>query len=143
VSGKNAELVRGSLEAYADWFNSTQRDIDDLAPILKSFAAPDIVYAEDPVWPDAGTYRGRDAFLKRFLEYAEILQIGRVEIEEVLDAGDSVLAEVRMTFLSGGAGSDLDHLWAYTARLDEQGRVTHWRAWFDPKEARKATGLSE
>ena len=143
MSEENVEQIREGLTGLVEWFNSDEREPERFAEFAEKFAAPDVIYEEDPVWPDAGTFRGRDALVRRFLEYIDILQIGRAELGAIRDAGDMVLVELRMSFLAEGAGTALEFLWTYTARFDEEGRVSHWRAWFDQKQALKAAGLPE
>src|SRR3954468_3441586 len=55
MSRENVEIVRAWLDTWVMWFNSG-RDPDRLARLASDYMAPDVIYEEDPVWPDAGTY---------------------------------------------------------------------------------------
>ena len=104
--------------------------------------APNVTYEEDPVWPDAGTYRGLDAVLRRFTEYIDLVHIESVESGEVIDAEDVTVAKMRIAMLGAGTGETINFLWTYTLRV-EDGRITHFRAWYHLEQALEAAGLSE
>jgi ketosteroid isomerase-like protein len=141
MSQENVEIVRRWIDGWVEWFNS-RRDAKELAQIYDQYTAAAVIYQEDPVWPDAGVFRGRKAVLRRFLEYVDLLHIEGVNRGEVIDAGDSVLAEVRIEILGSDAGEAVEFLWGYTVRIEE-GRVAHFRAWYDRDEAARAVGLRE
>jgi len=61
---------------------------------------------------------------------------------DVIDAGDLVLAKIRIEMLGAGAGEAVEFLWTYTVRV-ENSQVTHFRAWYDPGKALEAAGLRE
>jgi ketosteroid isomerase-like protein len=144
MSEENVEIVRRWWAESSDWFNDPKGgDPERLAEISARYASEDVVFEEDPVWPDAGTYRGRDAIMDRFLEYFDVLQMHQIEIGEVIDADDVVYLEFRAHMgLGADAGQTQTFLWGYTVKVEE-GRVVHFRAWFDPEEGRRAAGLSE
>jgi hypothetical protein len=52
------------------------------------------------------------------------------------------VAEVRISMLGGDAGEAVEFLWTYTVRV-EDGRIAHFRAWYDHHEALEAAGLRE
>jgi ketosteroid isomerase-like protein len=141
MSQENVEIVRAWLDTWVVWFNS-QRDPDRLARLASEYLAPDVTYEEDPVWPDAGTYHGLTAVVRRFADYVDLVHIEGVEAGEAIDAGDVVIAKVRIAMLGADAGEAVEFLWTYTLRV-ENGRIMHFRAWYDPKQAFEAAGLSE
>ena len=118
MSQENVEVVRAWLDAWVEWFNS-ERDRDRLALVASDYMAPTVTYEEDPVWPDAGTYRGLDAVLRRFADYIDLVHIERVEPGEVVDAGELVVAEVRIAMLGADEGEAVEFLWTYTLRVEE------------------------
>jgi ketosteroid isomerase-like protein len=141
VSQENVEIVRGWLDTWVGWFNS-ERDPVRLASLASEYMAPSVTYEEDPVWPDAGTYRGLDAVVRRFAEYIDLVHIEGVEPGEAIDAGDLVVAKVRIAMLGAVAGEAVKFLWTYTLRV-EDGRIIHFRAWYDQDTALEAAGLRE
>ena len=141
MSQENVEVVRSWLDTWIAWFNS-QRDPDRLARLASDYMAPNVTYEEDPVWPDAGTYHGLTAVVRRFADYVDLVHIESVEAGEAIDAGDLVIAKVRIAMLGADAGEAIEFLWTYTLRV-ANGRITHFRAWYDPKQALEAAGLSE
>jgi len=141
MSQENVEVVRAWLDTWVVWFNSPQ-DPDRLARLASKYLAEDVTYEEDPVWPDAGTYQGLDAVVRRFADYVDLVHIEGVEAGEAIDAGDVVIARVRIAMLGADAGEAVEFLWTYTLRV-ENGRIMHFRAWYDPQQALKAAGLSE
>jgi ketosteroid isomerase-like protein len=141
MSQENVEVVRAWLNTWVVWFNSP-RDPDRLARLASEYLAQDVTYEEDPVWPDAGTYQGLDAVVRRFADYVDLVHIEGVEAGEAIDAGDVVIAKVRIAMLGADAGEAVEFLWTYTLRV-ENGRIMHFRAWYDPKQALEAAGLRE
>jgi ketosteroid isomerase-like protein len=140
MSQENIEVVRRWMDEWVEWFNS-RREAKELARINDQYTAADVVYEEDPVWPDAGLFRGREAVLRRFLEYPDLMHIAGMSRGEITDTGDAVLAELRIEMLGSGAGA-VEFVWTYTMQV-EDGRVTHVRAWYDPDQAARAAGLRE
>ena len=141
MSQENVEIVRNWMDAGAGALSSGD-DLDALAQAADPYLTPSVVYEEDPVWPDAGTFRGRDALVRRFLEYRDCIHLESVTRGDVIDAGDLVLAQARVKMLGGDEWPALEYLWTYTVRV-ENGRIAHLRAWYDPDEAARAAGLSE
>jgi hypothetical protein len=75
MSEENVEVVRAWLDEAAHALNSG--DPEALAGTAARYLSADVVYEEDPVWPDAGSFRGRNALVARFLEYRDLLHLGR------------------------------------------------------------------
>ena len=140
MSRENVEIVRRWMDEWVEWFNS-RREPEELARINDQYTAADVVYEEDPVWPDAGRFRGREAVLRRFVEYPDLMHITGMNRGAITDAGDAVLAELRLEMLASGAEA-VEFVWTYTMQV-EDGRVTHFRAWYDPDQAARAAGLRQ
>jgi len=141
MSQEKVEVVRDWLEASVEWFG-TERDPDQSDRLAYQYMAPNVTYEEDPVWPDAGVFRGPDAVSRRFIEYIDLVHIEGASAGEVIDAGDLVVAQLRIEMLGAGAGEPVEFLWTYTVRV-EDGRIVHFRAWYDPVKALEAAGLRE
>ncbi|HEY6652881.1 MAG TPA: nuclear transport factor 2 family protein [Solirubrobacterales bacterium] len=100
MSQESVEIVRNWMDAGADALNSGD-DLDALAQAADRYLTQSVVYEEDPVWPDPGTFRGRDAVVRRFLEYRDLIHLEGVTRGDVIDAGDLVLAQARVEMLGG------------------------------------------
>ena len=132
MSQENVEVVRQGFELGLD-------------AAAERYWDANIEYHEDPRWPGASSYRGREAVVRCFRDYFETLgaeDAGSVSVERVLDAGErGVVAFVRF---SGQAPSGLphEHTWGYVVRVAGE-RIVYFRAYYEPTEALKALGLSE
>jgi ketosteroid isomerase-like protein len=136
MSQENVEIVRRAFEGAG------ARGLDETA---QSYWHPEIRYVEDPRWPGASTYEGRDAVLNCFKRYAEGL--GHVEdfavtVERVFDAGARQVPFVRVQGRASASGLPHEHLWGYVVEISE-GRMIYFRAYYEPGEALEAVGLSE
>jgi ketosteroid isomerase-like protein len=136
MSRQDAEVVR---EAFAG------ADVRSLEETAATYWHPEVEYVEDPRWPGASTYKGRDAVLRCFQAYMEAL--GREEdlavtVERVFDAGQRQVPFVRVQSRASTSGVPHEHLWGYVVEVrDEQ--IVYFRAYYEPGEALEAVGLSE
>jgi ketosteroid isomerase-like protein len=135
MSQDDKELVRRAFEGVG------ARGLDRTA---ERYWHAEVRYVEDPRWPGASTYQGRDAVLGCFREYMEAL--GREEdfmvtVERVFDAGARQVSFVRVRSAASASGLPHEHLWGYVVEVSE-GRVTYFRAYYEPAEALEAVGLS-
>ncbi|MDQ6811842.1 MAG: ester cyclase [Actinomycetota bacterium] len=101
----------------------------------------DFEYREDPRWPGAGTYKGIAAFQEVVSGYFEALGEMVLEAEEIIDAGDCVVALIRF-WARGASGAEAVMLQAgiFTVR---DGKIATWQVVFDRAEALEAVGRSE
>ena len=126
------EIVRGA------WSTDDGRTLEETA---EAYWHPDIEYAEDPRWPGASTYRGRDAVVDCFRAYSEALGPAAdmtVTLERAIDAGERVVALVRFKGLSA-SGVPHEHLWAYVVEVRD-GLIARLEAFYEPQEALEAAG---
>ena len=134
MSQKDVELVRRAWGADG-W---------GLEEVASTYWHPDVEYVEDPRWPGASRYRGRDAVLACFRAYQDTMgprADGAVSVERVLDAGDRQVALVRFHGRST-SGVPHEHLWGYEVRAKD-GLIVYFRAYYEAREALKAVGLEE
>jgi ketosteroid isomerase-like protein len=137
MSRENVEIVRGIYAAVA------RRD--DVAPFE--------VYAEDIVWdlsnaPDRAAlgmkpvYQGREGVREfwrdALADFAEI----DLEVEELIDGGDQVLAAIREREVGRASGVPVEttHLAVWTL---VDGKVVRMQLFDDRQKALEAVGLSE
>jgi ketosteroid isomerase-like protein len=103
----------------------------------------DIEFEEDPSFPEAGTFRGRDIYLRYARDFIAQFEQLVFSVEELIDAGpDKVLVCLHLTGRGkeSGAAFDFRPAWLYTVR---DGRVVKIRAYLDRGEALGAAGLRE
>ena len=136
MSQENVEVVRGIYEAAA------RRD--DVTPFD--------VYAEDIVWdlsnagramllPKPG-YHGHEGVRQFWRDGLSAFREIDFEVEELIDAGDRVLAVIREREVGRASGAPVEvaHLAVYTLA---DGKVTQLQVFDDRSKALEAAGLSE
>jgi ketosteroid isomerase-like protein len=132
MSRENVELARQIADAFsAGGFAA-----------VRPYFHPEIEWHEDPSFPEAGVYRGVEAvatYTEQFLsEFAQI----RYEARELVEAGDHVIANMRITGTGkvSGAGFEVSAWWAFEFR---GGQVIRGYAYLDRDAALEAVGLRE
>ena len=132
MSKQNVEIVRRVVEEY------NRAGVE----ALHDFLHPDVEFTEDPRFLEAGVYRGREAVEAYFTEFRRQMAGHALEVEEIVDAGDDVVAVVRER--ARGTSSEAEVEWraafVWTMR---GGTAVRGRAYLDPAEAREAVGLRE
>jgi ketosteroid isomerase-like protein len=136
MSQENVEIVRRAFEGAG------ARGLKETAA---TYWHPEVVYVEDPRWPGASTYKGRDAVLRCFRDYMDAL--GReddlaITVERVFDAGERQVPFVRVQSRASTSGVPHEHLWGYVVEVSEE-QIVYFRAYYEPGEALEAAGLAE
>jgi ketosteroid isomerase-like protein len=136
MSQENVEIVRGIYEAVA------RRDA----------AAPFAVYAEDIVWDvsnsrratimDSVAYHGHEGVRKFWEEAVSAFGTVDLDVDEVIDAGDRVVALIREHEIGRTSGVPVDtrHVAVWTLA---DGKVVRMQIFDDREQALKAVGLVE
>jgi ketosteroid isomerase-like protein len=136
MSRENVEVVGRAFDPAA---------AADLQERAERYWHPTIEYVEDPRWPGASSYKGRDAVLRCWREYAEALgseEDFTVTVERVLDAGECQVALIRFCSQGSASGVPHEHLWGYVVGVQD-GRIAYLHAYYEPSEALEAAGLRE
>jgi ketosteroid isomerase-like protein len=121
-------VVRRATAAYGSG------DFEAVIPYL----AEDVVWEEDPEWPDGQTWHGHEGVRASFRERLESTSIG-VEIDELIARGDRVLT--LMTWTAEGQGSGATALLRPGVIYDFEGElVKRVRFFLDQGRAREAFG---
>ena len=129
---ENVETVRRMYDAYA------RGDFE----LSLSYLDPEIEFSQPTQEPGAGTYHGHEGVIQAFTQWTGAWDDYRVEVEELIDLGDDVLARTRHHGRGKGSGVEAEmrifQLW--TLRNDKAVRA---RMYYDEAEAREAAGLPE
>lgn len=134
MSLRHVEIVRDA------WGGGGGRSLEETA---QAYWHPEIEYIEDPRWPGASRYSGRDAVLRCFRSYVEVLGPAEevtMTPERVVDAGERVVAFVRFRGVSA-SGVPHDHVWAYLVEV-RNGSIVRLQAFYEPEEALAAAGIT-
>ena len=135
MSEENVETARMAFEAW------NRRDLQSVLDLFH----PDVVWEENvQVFPGMDRiYRGHEGFLKWDRDaFSEVWESIAVEPLEFIDAGDHVVALLRLSGKGQGSGVDVE-LAIYNVLTFRDGKVAWRRLYTDRAEALEAAGLSE
>jgi ketosteroid isomerase-like protein len=132
MSQENVEIVR-RLNAAVNG-----GDIASLAELLDD----DIAWWDREDDLNATVHRGRDGFTKALTELADDIADLHVEVKEYIDAGDHVVAPVRVTGRGQISGATFEEDEVHVAKLRER-KITELREYRTRHEALEAVGLEE
>ena len=108
----------------------------DLPAMAGEIWAPDVVYREDPRWPGAGEFHGREAAVARFAGYMTSLSGVSTRVKEVEARGDLAFCTVEVVGHGVASDAPIDHVWGYFACVRD-GMITEIEAFLDPEQARR------
>lgn len=123
------EIVRGIYEAVG------RRDTE----------TPFEVYADDIVWDvfmDSVSYHGHEGVRQFWEEALSVAGTVDLDVEELIDAGDQVLALIREREVGPTRGTPVDasHVWVWTLA---DGKVVRMQIFDNREQALKVVGLAE
>jgi ketosteroid isomerase-like protein len=132
MSQENVDAIRASYEAF------NRRDFD----ALFEFYDPDIIWEQDERFVEPGTHYGHTGVRHVFGSIFESFEDFQVEVEEIFDLGDRILAILRISGTAKLTGMELatpgGHLFWFG-----DGKVVKLQLFVDPAEAREAAGVTE
>ena len=134
MSRRNVEIVRGAYEAW------NRGDFEAAAQSL----APEVEWRLPGNFPEAGSWRGRDSVVDGLGELRDAWEELGIEVKQVLDAGDRVVALVRFHGRAAITGLDLEgvsvdaHVWTI-----RDGRAVEVQMHNGAADALQELGLSE
>jgi ketosteroid isomerase-like protein len=147
MSQENVDTLRAFIKTWRhEWtFEAWERgEVMDM-----SYLDPDVVY-EDAVLPDhiGEAYHGHEGWVRAGKTWIEPFEWLRLDLDEIIDAGDHVLSFHRLRTKGRHTGIEFDGVDAEGSRLVylwtlRNGKIVHLRAYVDSQEALKAAGLSE
>lgn len=109
---------------------------------LEEIVDPDIVWNMSTFrgWPERQTYPGLDGAKQFMTDWLEAWEDWEIELEELHDAGDRVVAIVRQRGRSKATGLSIDMRFAQVWTLRD-GLETRMDMYAEPDEALRAVGL--
>jgi ketosteroid isomerase-like protein len=129
ISEQNLEITRRFVEAF-------DRDgPDGLIDLLD----PEVEYVEDPKFPQAGVYRGRDAVLRQWREFWASFEDYHVEVEDRFAVGDRVVTICRESGRGAASGVPVNRPTGYVHTF-RAGKVVRVEIFLDPADALEAVG---
>ena len=131
MSQENVDSIR---RAYERW---NRRDFG-----WATLAAPGFEYEAGGAVGASGSFRGLEGFMRFLEQFWEEFDEAHVEPQELIDAGDSVLAATSFRGRGKQSGVEVNmevfQLWTF-----RDGKVIRGQGFFDREEALDAAGLSE
>jgi ketosteroid isomerase-like protein len=131
MSRENVEVVRRIYDQYA------AGDIDGLL----SRVDPEIEFDLSDRLPDEGLHRGREAYRQFLRRTFELWADFQVEVEDLLDGGDAVVAIIHTTATGRASGIEIDERVGHVFWLRDE-IPYRFKVFSDRSEALAAAGLS-
>jgi len=130
----NLDLVKSAFDAW------NRGDIEAFA----DHAAEDVAWLEVSGRPEGGTSErlGRDRMRESLESLFEAWESYRLELEQIHDLGDRVLAVVRECARGRASGVEVDSLWGYLITV-EAGQIRRIEAYRDADRALEIAGLGD
>jgi ketosteroid isomerase-like protein len=144
VSRENVEVVRELLDLFAQRMRDKSAE-GGYDPALEYYAA-DVEFdaSRMPMVGSAGVYRGREGVSTFWREWLSAWRDLQFEVEDVLDAGENVVALIRNQRQWGRHSGIETTFPAYGIVFTIHDRtITRWRSFPDVPSALEAAGLSE
>ena len=131
MSAENVEVVRRGYEEFLATGEPVER-----------IMAPEFVWDMSTFhnWPERQTYEGAEGARQFLADWVGAWEDWQLEVKDLLDAGDHVVALVHQSGRSKTTGLEVDMDFAQVWTLDN-GKQTHMRMYADPDEALRAVGL--
>jgi hypothetical protein len=131
VSQENLDIIRRFVDRFREAGEPVWAEID-----------PDAEFVIDPGSLLAGTYRGHEGFRELLRLTNEVMDDFRYEVDDMVDAGDSVLVLGRLSARGVQSGATGGQSGAVVVWMRD-GRIVAYRSYFDRGEAFAAVGLAE
>ena len=131
MSAENVEIVRRGYEEFL----ATGEPVEQLM-------APEFVWDMSTFhnWPERQTYEGATGTREFLADWVAAWEDWGLEVKDLVDAGDHVVAIVHQSGRSKTTGLEVDMDFAQVWTLQD-GKQTRMRMYADPDEALRAVGL--
>jgi ketosteroid isomerase-like protein len=144
MSHENVELVRALHPTGVDLVEFFSEDPEAVAAFMEwgpsdAFAEDfEVRFISDTPGVDA-EYRGLDGFVEGWRDWLEPWSSYRVDVEQILDAGNDVIALLQVHAKTSHGGVAMEHspgsVWTF-----RDGKITRVRLFLDRKQALRVTG---
>jgi ketosteroid isomerase-like protein len=130
VSQENVDLLRARFESFArtgtdpDWYH------------------PDVLWHLRQDLPESETLVGRDRVLRLFSEWETAFEPFRVDVDELIDAGDVVIAVLWLRGVIKASSQEIEMSETWVIRIVNGVNVETWE-YKTKAEALEAVGLGE
>jgi ketosteroid isomerase-like protein len=131
MSEENVERVRKGYEFSG---REHEPDYDLLHSDIRWHTRADL--------PDTTTYRGHDGAATLIAEWAEAFDDLRIDVEELIDAGDRVVVVLRLRGRVRGSAQEVDMPETHVLTMSA-GKVTEIHEYATRSEALKVVGLEQ
>ncbi len=131
MSRENVELVRSAYQAGAERGPAAALD----------FFHREAEWHPQREDPDSTPRRGREAIMRYFDQWLDAWQDFRMEPESLLDAGDKVVALIRITGRGRSSGIEFPELQSAHVITLRESQIVRVQAFSDRDEALQAAGL--
>jgi len=130
MSAENVDIIRRGYEEFI----ATGEPTEDIM-------APEFVWDMSTFrdWPERNTYEGVEGMREFIGDWTAAWEDWRLEVEDLADAGDEVVAIVRQSGRSKTTGLPVDMRFAQLWTLSD-GKQTRMRMYAEPEEALRAAG---
>ena len=133
MTGGYGKLLR---EGYEAW------NVGDRSFVLDHFS-PDVVWVTPPDDPDQGVFRGHEAVSGFWDQWRAAVGQLSFEIEELLEAGNRVLAVVKRSGVGHHSGLEVSDTVCQVFFFDEAGQCSLVREFYDRNAANAAAGIAQ
>jgi ketosteroid isomerase-like protein len=130
MSQENVEIVRRGFAAFEQ---------GDLGGLLDLLADDLVTYRSDP---DGATYHGKEGFLQMAIDWSEGFSEWSFVGERFIEAGDSVVAEVRQFVQSQSSGASVEEEFWFVFEV-RGATISKVSAYLRRADALEAVGLLE
>ncbi len=132
MSAENVEIVRLGYEEFLA-----------TGELVERITAPEFVWDMSTFhnWPERQAYEGVEGTREFLADWVGAWEDWRLEVRELIDAGDDVVAVVHQSGRSKATGLEVDMDFAMVWTMKD-GKQTRMRMYSDPDEALRAVGLS-
>jgi ketosteroid isomerase-like protein len=131
MSQENVEIVRRVYDAYLSG------DFETALAMIDSE-----VEWDGSVRPEGNVHRGHEGVAEALRTWTGTWESFRLEVEEIIDAGDHVVVVERQSGRGKGSGLPLAQQ-TFSVFTIRDGKIVRWKGFLDKEPALQAAGLRE